>query len=70
MQIWSEGFVATGESGPAFCHGEAPGSSLQEACDKLAERDPKFRAHYDRQRMTFWGCRLFDNEADARRSYG
>lgn len=70
MQIWSEGFVATGESGTAFHHGDAAGATLQEACDALAARDPKFRAHYDRTRMTFWGCRLFDNETDARRSYG
>lgn len=70
MQVWSEGFAATGESGGAVLHGEVEAATLQEACDRLAERDPSFRAHYDRGRMTFWGCRLFDNEAEARRSYG
>lgn len=70
MQIWSEGYVATGEHGTAVCHGDVAAPTLQDACDKLAAQDPSFRAHYDRGRMTFWGCRLFDNEADARRSYG
>lgn len=26
--------------------------------------------YYDREKLTYWACRLFDNETDARKSYG
>lgn len=70
IEVWSEGYAATGERGEAVCHGVVKAASLREACDALAKRDRAFRAYYDPERMTFWGCRLFDNEESARRSFG
>lgn len=70
MKIWSEGWQATGGKGSAMFWAEIDAASLSEACDRLAERDSDFRQYYDRNRMPWWGCRLFDNEADARKSFG
>jgi len=65
-QIWSEGFVATGESAHAHVMGEVEAPSFKEACDKLLANDP----YYNSTSGTYWGCRLFHDEAEARRSYG
>jgi hypothetical protein len=70
FEIWSEGFAATGDSGEATLHGTATGQSFAEACLRLAKEQPAFAQHFDPDRMTYWGCRLFDNEADARKRFG
>ena len=68
--IWSEGFQATGESGTATLLGTKVADTFREACDLLAEEDASFKSYYNPQSMTYWGCRLFDNEMAARRSFG
>ncbi len=69
-QIWSEGYAVTGQAGKAHLHGETEAETFNDACLTLAKRDGKFAKYFDPQRMTFWGCRLFDNEAEARKSFG
>jgi len=68
-QIWSEGFVSQGETGKAKCMGSAIGTNFS-ACAKLAEQNPQFGDLFNPITLTWWGCRLFDNEADARKSFG
>lgn len=68
--IWSEGFRATGESSTATLHTRVRADSFKEACLKHAEKDDEFKLYFDPERMTYWGCRLFDNESDARKSFG
>ena len=65
-EIWSEGYAATGERGEAIKIGEAEAESFQEACNTLLREN----GLYDSARLTYWGCRLFDNEADARKLFG
>lgn len=91
-EVWSEGYVATGESGPAMLHGKFKARTFREACDicfftsyleelkKQHIEEPEFaptrapwsidQLSYDRRNLTLWACRLFDNERDARKSYG
>lgn len=69
IDIWSEGYIATGDHGLARFWKTIDAQSLQEATDLLARDDEKFRKHYDRNRMTWWGCRLFDNEEQARETF-
>lgn len=68
--IWSEGFRATGESGTARYHGKAKGSSFAEACAWYATKNPIWARYFDEINLTYWGCKLFDNEADARKRFG
>jgi len=66
-EIWSEGFISTGQVSNATWCGTVTAESFQAACDE------KFKDHknfYKKEKLTYWGCRLFDNEADARRSFG
>ncbi len=64
--IWSEGYACTGQSSGAYYHGMAAGQTFKEACDGLFIGD----SCYNRDTMTHWGCKLYDNESDARRTFG
>ena len=69
-EIWSEGYVATGNSAGAYFHGTAKGSTFKQACKNFAKTDKEFKKYFDPKTMDFWGCRLFDNAGDARKSFG
>jgi hypothetical protein len=68
--IWTEGFRATGQYGTAMLHKSVKAGSLKEACLKYAQEDTDFEDYFDPERMTYWGCKIFDNESDARKSFG
>ena len=78
FQIWSEGFRATGESQGAFFHGTSEGENFKEAVENFANTFPDFKKYYDvrintktgEEYLSYWGCQLFDNEQDARKSFG
>lgn len=70
FEVWSEGYAISGARSGAILHGTAEGRSFPEACLQLARDHRSFAHHFDPDRMTYWGCKLFDNEADARRSFG
>ena len=62
-----EGYSVTGNSDKASLLGEIEAESFQEACDKLVE-EKGYQNLYSGK--SIWGCRLFDNEAYARKSFG
>ncbi|MMZ46571.1 hypothetical protein D1872_81890 [compost metagenome] len=68
--IWREGFKATGINGKASLLGWGTGETFKDACDDLARKDQTFRDFYDPDRLTYWGCRLHDNEHKARAKFG
>lgn len=68
IQVWMEGFQATGESSKAQLMGTVKAETFSEACQKLSYE--RTELDWNEQRTKIWGCRLFDNEADARRAYG
>lgn len=71
-QVWIEGYRATGGSAKAQNVGEVEAATFREACDILcspAEWQEQWGT-YNAERGTVWGCRLFDNEVAARRSFG
>lgn len=70
FDIWCEGFMATGESSGANSLGCCSGKDLKEACINFAKTNKDFANYFNEDRMTYWGCRIFDNEADARKSFG
>jgi hypothetical protein len=70
FEIWSEGFRATGEWGTATYHGSCEGDSFKQVCILFATHNLNFAKYFDPDRMTFWGCKLFDNEYDARNRFG
>lgn len=68
-QIWSEGYEATGNSGCAELMGEVEAGDFTSACSALFE-GTEHEKYFDKQRLTYWGCRLFDNEQSAKKSFG
>lgn len=76
FEIWIEGFSATGESSPATFHGKESGNTFEEACIKkvgrMLDKDENQPDGYRRLegRLCAWACRCFDNETDARKSFG
>lgn len=68
FEVWAEGYSATGDNQGASFHGNWQAETFKEACAKWAEG--VMEGYYNAENNTFWGCRLFDNEEDARRSFG
>jgi len=70
--LWIEGYQATGGSGTARCYARnLPGDSFKDAVTKFAATpQAKGLGLFDEERLSFWGCRAFDNEEDARRNHG
>lgn len=74
IQVWSEGYAATGESSDAMFHGEFEAVDFADAVHQWLstlkpESEKKYYSYRDGKHM-FWACQLFDNEADARKSFG
>ena len=68
-QVWMEGFhVMEGHATAEFL-GEYEAETFLEACQKAADDHPGYGG-YSPERNCIWGCRLFDNETDARRDFG
>ena len=72
-EVWMEGYCATGQSATHEFIGKEEANNFKKAC-KIAMRKwaskEDYETYYDEDNMTFWGCRLFDNESDAARGFG
>jgi hypothetical protein len=68
-QIWMEGYAATGDHAPAEFCGEYEAESFAEACAAW-NKERGESGYFNTNTLTYWGCRFFDNETDARRSFG
>lgn len=69
FEIWMEGYAATGEHGTASFEGRFEGKTFADACKRWAIEEERLDL-FDEKKLTYWGCRLFDNERDARRMFG
>ena len=71
IQLWSEGFAATGEYSTAIFHGEFDASNLKKAVQQfkntLPEEDQEL---IDIKHLTYWGCKFFNNKEDASKNFG
>jgi len=64
-QIWVEGFIATGENGRAHLAGTYEAEEFSEAC-AMAAKGRNWGDLFNPERLTYWGCRLFPTEHEAR----
>jgi hypothetical protein len=69
IEIWMEGYAATGKSGVAQKVWEGLAIDFDDAIKRYQEDRPKVQIE-TRSKYREWGCALFDNEADARKSFG
>lgn len=65
-EIWAEGYAATGEHGTARLLGKAIAVDFKSACRALLADNPSYNA----ERNSYWCCRLFPTETEARKSFG
>ena len=76
FEIWTEGYAATGQSSTAKFHGTSEGKTFEEACIKKIghklDKDENEPDGYRRLRgkLCIWACCCFDNEKEARASFG
>lgn len=67
--VWMEGYSATGQHSPAQFLGTYKATTFREAC--LAHRDTMREPEYFNETdLSIWGCKMFDNEEDARKAFG
>lgn len=65
-EVWSEGYAENGSRGTACFHGKFKGKNFDETMQKM----PHDLFQKNNGKWYVWGCRLFDNEIDARKSFG
>ena len=84
FEIWVEGYAATGEYGTAQMIGKGFGETFDDAVRdymskntnngiEVNDRDRYINEEsYQKRRSNWniWACSLFDNETDARKSFG
>mgnify|MGYP001558715694 CR=1 FL=1 len=70
IPVWIEGWRDNGGGADATFKGYGVGHDLQEAIKELSDRAQLHIHKKDINRLMVWGCRFFDNEADARKSFG
>lgn len=71
IDLWLEGYQCMEGSSTAVCLGTYDAGNLRDAVQQWVNEEPNERKQYvDLLRLTYWGCRFFDNEADARKTFG
>lgn len=71
FEVWAEGYVTTGQRSSAIYHGKWKGNTFKEAVINFANSLSKeSKATINLDNLTFWGCRFFDNEKDASKTFG
>lgn len=71
IELWMEGWCANEGVATADLCGVYEASSVAEAARMWAAEDDRrgINMNYS-EPVSFWGCRFFDNEADARKAFG
>ena len=70
-EVWLEGYAATGQFGTAQYLGAFTATSFVEACTKAMDHNHMDTRYFQLgTHPSYWGCRFYDNESDARRSFG
>lgn len=69
-EVWLEGYSITGNSSTATFLGSAVAASFREATIAACKTNAIDYDERDDGTLHFWGMRFFDNETDARKSFG
>ena len=72
ITLWSEGYQATGEHSDATYHGTFDAIDLYDAVVQFRDTltDEYSIRCINLTTLSFWGCKFYDNETDARKSFG
>lgn len=67
-QIWMEGFNITGGQAGASYVGSMEGKDFRDAVINWYDQHPDI--NFNAEHLSYWGCGLFSNEAQARQTFG
>jgi hypothetical protein len=72
FEIWSEGYAATCDRGRACLMRTVEADTFLDACVKAFDGNKLFCANQGEKDYlpTYWGCRLYPTEQEARREFG
>lgn len=70
IELWMEGFATSGERSGADKIGEYIAENFDDAIRQYMKENPNVEIDKFGTRYSNWGMRIFDNEADARKSFG
>jgi len=72
FNIWMQGYAATGSyAGAKLVAENVEAGCFSDACIKFSKTDEaKLLGNFDIEKLSFWGCRLFDNSTDALKAFG
>ena len=72
FEVWLEGYSATGQHSTAKLVDTVLAMSLNDAINRLVISGKLDESYMNRNGIEYryWGCRFFDNETDARKSFG
>lgn len=69
-EVWIEGYRANEEHSTAQLLAKVEATNFKEACIKAVKQSTWAEPYFNEDNLTVWGCKMFDNEADARRNFG
>lgn len=72
ITLWCEGYATTGQSSEAMFCGTYKVNNVKDAIKQYRDTltDIHSKNCIDIKNESFWGCKFFDNEKKARRSFG
>lgn len=70
FSVWIEGYQGSGDRQLAHLLGAAEAETFADAAKAVIEEQKMNDEHWSPDKLSYWGCRLFDNESDARKSSG
>jgi hypothetical protein len=72
FEVWTEGFNDSGNQQGAMFHGRYSGETFEDAlvAFKASIEDKRSRNLVNLRTRSYWGCRFFDNGAEAKVKYG
>ena len=72
ISLWVEGFAVTGQRENASMIGTFEAKDLDDAVKQYMEHHKDYVDwdRFGRGRHAIWACEIFDNEKDARKSFG
>lgn len=73
ISLWEEGHRATGSTGTAKFLGSYMANDMDDAVEQYLKKHPESKQYHRRNEdgtHAIWGCVLYDNEIDARKTFG
>jgi hypothetical protein len=69
-EVWMEGYCVTGNRKGAEFLGKFFGTWKEAVTKAVTQKFDQLDGYWDEDKLTYWGCRFFDNEEEARSTFG